>query len=106
MKISLSFNDMWIVIKINVIIVVFVLFVFGVVGFVSLRIEFIDTGYLNLVNNLDFATSRSARGNVFLQAYLSSAYQLGAETTQAGNSRLVTQARDARTTVEQVWSEA
>ena len=106
MRRSLSFDNLRVATKISVIVALFAVVVVGTAGFAGSRMRSIDDAYSNLIRNMDFATAMSARGNVFLQAYLSAGYQMSAETTDAGNARLLTQARDAKKTATDVWTEA
>ena len=106
MRRSLSFDNIRVATKISVIVALFAVVVVGTAGFAGYRMGTIDVAYSSLIRNMDFATAMSARGNVFLQAYLSAGYQMSAETTDAGNARLLAQARDAKKTATDVWTEA
>ena len=106
MRRSLSFDNIRVATKISVIIAIFAVVAVGTAGFVGSRMRSIDDAYSNLIANVDFATAMSARGNVFLQAYLSTGYQLSTETTEAGNARMLVQARDAKQTATNVWTDA
>jgi methyl-accepting chemotaxis protein len=89
-----------------VIVAVFAILVAGTAVFIDIRMQTIDEAYASLVGNFDFAATRTTRGGVFLEDYLSSAYQMGAETTTAGNARLLKQTQDDRQMVQKVWEEA
>jgi methyl-accepting chemotaxis protein len=106
MNLRLAFDDLRIATKIGAIVVVFAILVAATAVFVGFRMQAIDNAYSSLVANLDFATARTVRGQVFLENYLSSGYQLSAETTDAGNARLLKQAQDDQKTVQDVWAEA
>ncbi len=106
MSLRLAFDNLRIATKISVIVVLFAAVAASTAGFAGLRMRSIDDAYSNLITNLDYATAMSARGNVFLQAYMSAGYQLSGESTDAGNKRLLTQASDAKKVAGDVWSEA
>ncbi len=102
----LSFDNLRIATKIGVIVVLFAAVAAGTAGFAGFRMRSMDDAYSNLIKNLDYATAMSARGNVFLQAYMSAGYQLSGESTDAGKKRLLTQASDAKKVAGDVWGEA
>jgi methyl-accepting chemotaxis protein len=106
MSLRQSFDNARIATKIGGIVGVFAILVAAIAWFVDVRMEAIDDGYTMLVADFDFATARTIRGQVFFEDYLSSAYQLSAETTDEGNARVLKQAEDDRKTVEDVWAEA
>ena len=106
MSLRLSFDNLRIATKISVIVVLFATVAAGTAGFAGLRMRSIDDAYSSLIANLDYATAMSARGNVFLQAYMSAGYQMSGETTDAGNKRLLAQAQDAAKVSGDVWTEA
>ena len=78
----------------------------GTAGFVGSRMRSIDDAYSDLIANMDFATAMTARGNGLSQVYLSAGYQLSTQTTTAGNALLLAQARDAKQTATNAWTDA
>ena len=103
---KLSFDNARIATKIGAIVAVFAILVTATAAFVGFRMQAIDNAYSDLITHLDFATARSIRATVFLENYLSSAYQLSAETTDTGSGRLLKQAQDDRKVIEDLWTEA
>jgi methyl-accepting chemotaxis protein len=82
-----------------VIVAVFAILITATATFVGFRVQAIENAYSDLVAHLDFVTARSIRAPVFLENFLSSAHQLSAEITDAGNARLLKQVQDHRTKI-------
>ena len=75
--------------KIGLIVVLFATVSIGVTGFSALRMQGIDDAYSNLISHVDTSTRLSAQAARYAVAYQSDAYQLAAETTEEGNTRLL-----------------
>lgn len=92
--------------KIGLIVAMFALVAIGALGFAVLRMGMIDSAYAALIANVDDPAVRMARAYSNAQAYASAAYQLVVETSETGNAQLLTEAQEARTTVERYLAEA
>src|SRR5450631_3587650 len=74
-------NNLRIASKIAIIVVLLVLIAAGSIGFNAMSMKQAGGAYIDLVTRVDTATILNARGGRYAEGYLSSAYQLAAETT-------------------------
>jgi methyl-accepting chemotaxis protein len=81
-------NNRKIVFKIGLIVALLAIVAMGAVTNSSMRMRGIDDAYSDLIERVNGATVLSTRAGRFMEAFLSSAYQLAAETTDEGNARL------------------
>jgi len=86
--------------KIGIIVALLVLVAAGGIGFNSLSLKQLCVAYSDLIDRVDVATLLNVRAARFAETYLSSAYQLAAETTDEGNARLVAQAAGSKKAYE------
>ena len=81
-------NNRKIIFKIGLIVILLAIVAAGAVANSSMRMRAIDDAYSDLVVRIDGSTVLTARAGRFAESYVSSAYQLAAETTSEGNARL------------------
>ena len=82
----LRIDNLRIATKIGLIVAMFAVVASGAVGFAALRMQSINDAYSELIDNVGYANYTVARGNVFAETYVSTIYQLVAETTHEGNA--------------------
>ena len=82
-------NNRKIIFKIGLIVVLLALVAAGAVANSSLRMRAIDDAYSDVIERVNGAAVVATRAGRFTEAFVSSAYQLAAETTDEGNARLV-----------------
>jgi len=87
----LKIDNLRISIKIGLIVALLAMVSIGAIGFAAQRMKSIDDAYSDLVTRVDVSTTLSAQAGRQAEGYMSSAYQLAAETTDAGNARLLAQ---------------
>ncbi|UZE52139.1 methyl-accepting chemotaxis protein [Rhodopseudomonas sp. P2A-2r] len=81
-------NNRKIVFKIGLIVVLLAIVAMGAVTNSSMRMRVIDDAYSDLIERVNGATVLSTRAGRFMETFLSSVFQLAAETTDQGNARL------------------
>ena len=91
-----ALNNLKIIYKIGLIVALLALVAAGGIGFNSLSMQQAGTAYSDLINRVDTATVVGARAGRDVEAYLSLAYQLAAETTDEGNAKLYANATESR----------
>jgi len=89
----LKIDNLRISVKIGLIVALFAIVSIGAVGFAALRMKAIDTAYSDLTDRVDRSTTLTVRAGRVAEGYISSAYQLAAETTDEGNARLLAQVK-------------
>jgi methyl-accepting chemotaxis protein len=89
-------NNLRISFKVSLIVVLMALVTIGAVSFAAVRMKGIDDSYSDLVDRVDKSNTMAVRASRKAEAYLSAAFQLLVETTDAGNAKLLAQAVDAR----------
>jgi methyl-accepting chemotaxis protein len=82
--------------KIGVIVVLLLVIAAGGIGYTALSMKQAAAAYSDLLNRVDPATMLNVRTGRFAEAYLSSAYQLATETTDAGNAKLLAKTVEAQ----------
>jgi methyl-accepting chemotaxis protein len=93
-------NNFKISFKVSLIVVLMAIVTIGAVSFAAVRMKGIDDSYSDLVDRVDKSTTMAVRASRKAEAYLSAAFQLLVETTDAGNAKLLAQAVDARKSFE------
>jgi methyl-accepting chemotaxis protein len=78
-------NNFKITYKIGLIVAMLGLVMVGVVSFAAIRMKSIDDSYSDLVDRVDKYTALAVRAARYAEAYTSAAFQLAAETSDAGN---------------------
>jgi methyl-accepting chemotaxis protein len=89
-------NNFKIAFKITLIVALMAAVTIGVVIYAADRVHMIDDAYSAVIEHQDKAATLAARAGRFGETFLSSAYQLAAETTDEGNAVLLAQAAEAR----------
>src|SRR5450755_170310 len=89
-------NNFKIIFKIGLIVALMGLITIGTVVFSAQRMRMMDDANTDMVTRIDKSTTVAVRAARRAEGYVSSAFQLLAETTDAGNARLLTQAADDR----------
>ena len=82
--------------KISLIVTLMGLVTIGIVLFASQRMRMMDDANTDMVTRIDKSSTMAARAGRRAENYVSSAFQLLAETTDAGNAKLLAQAADSR----------
>jgi methyl-accepting chemotaxis protein len=93
-------NNFRISFKVGLIVALLTVVTIGAVSFAALRMKGIDDAYSDLVSRVDHSTTLAVRASRQAEGYLSAAFQLVAETTDAGNAKLLAQANTARKAFE------
>jgi len=91
-------NNLKIIFKIGLIVALLVLVAAGGIGFNSLSMKQAGAAYADLIVRVDSSTVVASRASRDVEAYLSAAYQLAAETTDEGNAKLHAKANESRAT--------
>jgi len=82
-------NNFKITLKVALIVVLMAIVTIGAVSIAALRMKGVDDAYSDLVRCVDKSTTMAVRASRLAEAYLSSAFQLLTETTDAGNAKLL-----------------
>jgi methyl-accepting chemotaxis protein len=98
-------NNLRISFKISLIVVLMAIVTIGAVSFSAVRTKAIDESYSDLVDRIDKSNTMAVRASRKAEAYLSAAFQLLVETTDAGNAKLLAQAVDARKSFETMMAQ-
>ncbi|MBB5049766.1 methyl-accepting chemotaxis protein [Rhodopseudomonas rhenobacensis] len=93
-------NNFKIVFKISLIVAILALVGIGGMGFSAVSMKHASTAYSDLISRVDVATMLTVRGTRAAERYLSSAFQLAAETTDEGNAELLRRTDEAKKTYE------
>ncbi|WP_295845549.1 HAMP domain-containing methyl-accepting chemotaxis protein [Tardiphaga sp.] len=94
-----------IIFKIGLIVALLTIVVVGSAAFAIQRMYSMDEGYSDLISRVDKSTTLSARASRRAEAYLSAAFQLAAEVTDAGNVKYLAQAADSRKDYEGIMAQ-
>jgi methyl-accepting chemotaxis protein len=89
-------NNFKISFKVSLIVVLMGLVTIGTVIFAAQRMRIMDDANTDMVTRIDRSSTMAARAGRRVENYMSSAFQLLAETTDAGNARLLAQAANSR----------
>jgi methyl-accepting chemotaxis protein len=97
-------NNFKITLKVALIVVLMAIVTIGAVSIAALRMKGVDDAYSDLVRRVDKSTTMAVRASRLAEAYLSSAFQLLTETTDAGNAKLLAQAVEDRKSFETIMA--
>jgi methyl-accepting chemotaxis protein len=89
-------NNFKIVFKITLIVSLMAMVTIAMVIYAADRVHMVDDAYSAVIEHQDKAATLAARAGRFGETFLSSAYQLAAETTDQGNAELLASAVEAR----------
>jgi methyl-accepting chemotaxis protein len=93
-------NHLKIALKVNLIVALMALVTVGIVIFATQRMRMADDVNADVITRVDKSTTLAARGRGMAENYVSSAFQLAAETTDEGNARYLAQADASRKAYE------
>jgi methyl-accepting chemotaxis protein len=93
-------NNFKIAYKVGLIVALLAMVTVAAVAFATNRMRAMDDANTDIVTRIDKSSTLAARAARMAEAYVSSAFQLLAETTQAGNAKLVSKASDSRKSYE------
>jgi hypothetical protein len=97
-------NNFKIVFKVSLIVALMAIVTVGTVIFAAHRMRMADDANTDIVGRVDKSTTLAARAGRRVENYLSSAFQLAAETTDAGNARYLAQTADSRKAYESIMA--
>jgi methyl-accepting chemotaxis protein len=98
-------NNFKISFKVSLIVVLMAIVTIGAVSFAAVRMKGIDDLYSDLVDRIDKSNTMAVRASRKAEAYLSAAFQLLVETTDAGNAKLLAQSVEARKSFETMMAQ-
>ncbi len=98
-------NNFKIVFKITLIVALMAAVTIGVVVYAADRVHMVDDAYSAIIEHQDKAAMTATRASRSGETFLSSVYQLAAETTDQGNAELLAQAAEARKSYEDLMAE-
>ncbi|HEY0329983.1 MAG TPA: methyl-accepting chemotaxis protein [Rhodopseudomonas sp.] len=93
-------NNLKIVFKISLIVSLMALMLLGVVSFAAMQMRQMDDASSDMVTRIDKSSTLAVRAARRAENYVSTAFQLLAETTDAGNASLLAQGRQSRQSFE------
>ncbi|MBN8986961.1 MAG: HAMP domain-containing protein [Rhizobiales bacterium] len=96
----LGLNNFKIAFKVSLVVVLMAIVTIGVVAFSTYEMSASNGAYSDLVSRVDKSTTLAVRAGRRAENYLSAAFQLAAETTDAGNAKYLAQAVDSRKAFE------
>ncbi len=88
--------------KVGLIVALMALVAIAATVFAAIRMQATDDAYSDLVERVDHSTTLTVRAGRAAEAYISSAYQLAAETTAAGNAKLLAQVEADKTRYDEI----
>jgi methyl-accepting chemotaxis protein len=97
-------NNFKIVFKVSLIVVLMAIVTVGTVIFAAHRMRAADDANTDIVGRVDKSTTMAVRASRRAENYLSSAFQLAAETTDAGNVKFLAQTADSRKVYESIMA--
>jgi methyl-accepting chemotaxis protein len=89
-------NNFKISIKVGLIVVLMAIVTIGTASFAAVRMRAMDDANTDMVTRIDKSTTMAVRATRHVEHYVSSAFQLLAVTTDAGNAKLFAQAVESR----------
>ena len=93
-------NNFKIAFKVSLIVALMAVVTIGTVIFATDKMRAADEANTDVVTRVDKSTTMAARAGRVAENYLSSAFQLAAETTDAGNAKYLAQTADSRKAYE------
>jgi methyl-accepting chemotaxis protein len=88
-------NNFKIAFKVSLIVALMAIVTVGTVIFAAHKMRIADDANTDIVSRVDKSTTQAARAGRRVDTYLSSAFQLAAETTDAGNAKYLAQAANS-----------
>jgi methyl-accepting chemotaxis protein len=89
-------NNLKIVFKVGLIVALMAIVTIGTVGFATVRMRAMDDASTDMVERIDRSNTMAARAARRAEHYVSAAFQLLSETTDAGNAKLLAETIDSR----------
>ena len=96
-------NNFKISFKVSLIVVLMALITVGTVIFAAQRLRAADDANTDLVSRVGKSTTMAVRSNRRIEAFVSAAFQLAAETTDAGNAKFLAQTVSIARTLRTEW---
>jgi methyl-accepting chemotaxis protein len=93
-------NNFKIIYKISLIVAMLAMVMVGVITFATVKMRAMDDANTDIVTRIDKYTTLAARASRRAETYTSSAFQLAAETTDAGNVKYLAQAAESQKAYE------
>ena len=97
-------NNFKIAFKVSLIVVLMAVVTIGTVIFATNKMRAADDASTDVVTRVNKSTTMATRAGRLAENYLSSAFQLAAETTDAGNAKYLAQAADSRKAYEAIMA--
>jgi methyl-accepting chemotaxis protein len=97
-------NDLKIALKVSLIVVLMATVTVGTVIFATQRMRMAADANTDIVTRVDKSTTLAVRAARFAENYVSSAFQLAAETTDEGNARYLAQTDTSRKAYESLMA--
>ncbi len=97
-------NNFKITFKIGLIVALLAIVVIGASGFAASRLRALSEASMDMVMRVSRYTTETARGSRRIERYISSAFQLAAETTPAGNAKYLAQTAEAKQGYETIMA--
>jgi len=93
-------NNFKIAVKVSLIVVLMAIVTVGTLAFATYEMNRADTANTDVVTRVNKSTTMAARASRRVENYMASAFQLAAETTDAGNAKYFAQIVDSRKAYE------
>jgi methyl-accepting chemotaxis protein len=97
-------NNFKIVFKVSLIVALMAIVTVGTVIFAAHRMRMADDANTDIVTRIDKSTTLAARAGRRAENYVSAAFQLAAETTDAGNAKYLAETVDSRKVYESMMA--
>ena len=97
-------NNFKIAVKVSLIVVLMALVTIGTVVFATQRMRAADDANTDIVARVDHSNTMAARAARMAESYVSSAFQLAAETTDQGNAKFLAQTETNRKAYESMMA--
>jgi methyl-accepting chemotaxis protein len=97
-------NNFKIVFKVSLIVVLMAIVTVGTVIFAAHKMRMADDANTDIVTRVDKATTLAARAGRRVENYVSAAFQLAAETTDAGNAKYLAETVESRKVYESIMA--
>jgi methyl-accepting chemotaxis protein len=97
-------NHLKIALKVNLIVVLMAVVTVGTVIFATQRMRMADDANADVITRVDKSTTLAVRARGMAENYVSSAFQLAAETTDEGNAKYLAQTDTSRKAYESIMA--
>jgi methyl-accepting chemotaxis protein len=97
-------NNFKIVFKVSLIVVLMAIVTVGTVIFAAHKMRMADDANTDIVTRVDKSTTLAARAGRRVENYVSAAFQLAAETTDAGNAKYLAETVESRKVYESIMA--